>query len=249
LHDIPSSHCRLHDQEYSLKDDCSAAFYGETATIKVGTGSDQQSFHVHRELLSFYSQYFRAAFNGDFAEAESGVVELETEDPAVFASFVAWLYTRKIRTDQIDTKNSTEYFLSIVKLWIFADRRQIPLLMNEMIDTLQQVALEVKLLPTSSFQEVYKNTSDNSLLRRMLVDMSQRLGSETLAECMTRHPENFPKDYLFDMVKAQLSTSPPVRLCVTQYGKLELCPFFHVHEDGANCMKKGTKRSRGVMEM
>lgn len=162
---------------------------------------------------------------------------------------MANLYTSKIRNDQIDTKNSTEYFLSIVKLWIFADRRQIPLLMNEMIDTLQQFALEVKLLPTSSFREVYANTANASLLRRMLVDMSVRLGSETLADCMTLRPENFPKDYLFDLVKAQLLTNPPQRLYVTDYGSLELCPFFNVHEEGATCMKKGTKRSRGVMEM
>ena len=78
-----------------------SAHLGETATIEVGTGENRQTFYIHRDLLLFYSGYFKGALNGGFAEANSGIVKPNTEEPAVFAGFVKWLYTQKARKDQI----------------------------------------------------------------------------------------------------------------------------------------------------
>lgn len=74
----------------------SSAYLGETATIEVGTGLNKKTFHVHRDLLSFYSGYFKAALRGGFAEATSGVVQLETEEPVVFEGFVKWFTHTKL---------------------------------------------------------------------------------------------------------------------------------------------------------
>lgn len=51
---------------------------------------------MHRELLCDRSEFFRAACNGNFKEAE-GVVKLPEQDPATFKHFIYWLYTEKIR--------------------------------------------------------------------------------------------------------------------------------------------------------
>jgi hypothetical protein len=60
----------------------------EIATIKVSTGKMERTFHAHRGLLSLYSGYFKAALDGRFAEAQSGVLELEIEEPDVFEEFL-----------------------------------------------------------------------------------------------------------------------------------------------------------------
>lgn len=51
---------------------------------------------MHKELLCDRSEFFRAACNGNFKEAE-GVVKLPEQDPATFKHFIYWLYTENIR--------------------------------------------------------------------------------------------------------------------------------------------------------
>lgn len=77
--------------------------------VKVGA-NPAASFFLHKGALSFYSRYFRGAINGSFAEANSGIVNLSTEDPAVFKRFVAWLYTRKL---ELEESSEGERFESI----------------------------------------------------------------------------------------------------------------------------------------
>lgn len=220
---------------------CSSAYIGETATIEVGAGTNKQTFHVHRDLLSFYSDYFRAALNGSFAEARTGTIELETEEPAVLEGFVKWLYTQKFLQDKITEENNVEFFESVVKLWIFADRRGIPLLMNEMIDCLQQSIVEAWILPKLTITEIYNNTTEESGLRRMIVDTYASLAGDEQATGMMYDSDVYMQNFLIDLVKsliAEDSRKPP--LTQEQYEKVEMCPSFHVHEEGVQCKKKGT---------
>ena len=89
-----------------------------------------------------------------------------------FAGFVEWLYTHKHRADAITELNDHDQSTSAVKLWIFADRRKIPLLMNEMVDSLQKSVVTAWVLPSHRINEVYENTTTGSTLRRMVVDMN-----------------------------------------------------------------------------
>ncbi len=51
---------------------------------------------MHKEVLCDRSEFFRAACNGQFKEAE-GVVDLPEQDPTTFKHFIYWLYTEKLR--------------------------------------------------------------------------------------------------------------------------------------------------------
>lgn len=112
------------------------------ATIEVGDGEVKRTFYAHRGLLTFYSGYFKAALEGGFAEAQSGVIKLETEEPSVFEAFITWLYTRKACAKVINPDTACEHYELVVKLWIFANRRDIPLLMNEMVDSLHRAVVD-----------------------------------------------------------------------------------------------------------
>jgi hypothetical protein len=215
----------------------------------VGTGTNTKTFHVHRVLISWYSGYFKAALNGGFAEARSGVIKLEIEEPAVFESFVKWLYTQKARRDAITSANYDEYFQSIVKLWIFADRREVPLLMNEMIDFLHQSMVAVWVLPGRPITEIYDNNTEGSTLRRMVVDMYASIAGDRLTKNMSERSEDFTKPFLIDWVKVMIANNVrKPRMLREDYKKAEMCPSFHVHEEGVKCTKKGTKRPRDEME-
>lgn len=204
---------------------------------------------MHRDLLSFYSGYFRAALNGGFAEAGSGIVKLEIEEPDVFEGFVQWIYTTKARTDEITKQNESEYFSSIVKLWIFADRRDIPLLMNEMVDSSQQSMLTAWILPESTIAEIYNNTAEGSGLRRVIVHMFSSLSGDNVAANMQYDSQAYVQNFVIDFVKSLIAnnTRKPV-LTREQYREVEMCPSFHVHEEGVKCTKKGAKRSSDELE-
>lgn len=64
--------------------------------VTVLVGPEQASFAVHKELLCYRSEFFQAACNGRFKEAE-GVVKLPEQDSATFKHFIYWLYTEKLR--------------------------------------------------------------------------------------------------------------------------------------------------------
>jgi hypothetical protein len=227
----------------------SSVYSGETTTIEVGTGPNKQTFYVHRGLLSFYSGYFRAALDGGFLEANTGVVKLEIEEPTVFDGFVKWLYTTKVCKDDITEQNNAEYFNFIVKLWIFGDRREIPLLMNEMIDFLHQSVVRAWMLPSNSVTEVYDNTTEESALRRLLVDMYANLAAKKHAVSFTPGSDTYNKQFRCDLVKSLIADKPrrPL-LSKSQVRGVEMCPSFHVHEEGVTCTGDGIKRSSDEME-
>ncbi|KAG9578488.1 hypothetical protein KCU77_g7878, partial [Aureobasidium melanogenum] len=64
--------------------------------VTVVVGPSKKEFAIHKDLLSFYSDYFRAAFNGSFVEATDKKIELNDVNQEVFENFHAWLYTRKL---------------------------------------------------------------------------------------------------------------------------------------------------------
>lgn len=137
--------------------------------------------------------------------------------------------------------------MSIAKLWIFADRREIPLLMNEMVDFLHQKMVAAWYLPNSTLTESYDNTTEENCLRRMVVDMYATLTGSTQAASMLNKSNCYPQHFLIDPVQGLIERASRM-LTKKEYRKADMCPSFHVHEEGVSCTKKGKKRSSGEME-
>lgn len=68
--------------------------YGPLITTHVG--SEKQCFHIHESLLCQASDFFKAACNSNFKEAD-GVIDLPEQNLEVFKHFIYWLYTGKLR--------------------------------------------------------------------------------------------------------------------------------------------------------
>jgi hypothetical protein len=69
----------------SLEDDNNAV------VIKVGKDIEQVTFTLRKDALVAASNYFDASLNGRFAEAQTGIVILENENPNYFNVFIRWL--------------------------------------------------------------------------------------------------------------------------------------------------------------
>lgn len=213
----------------------SSSAYGDTLTIEVGDGNAKKLFYAHKGLLSFYSGYFRALVGGSWSESKTGVAKLQTEDPDVFERFMLWLYTNKIFDDTL--KMSTGV---IIRLWLFADRRNIPLLMNEMIDEMHTTIGEFWVVPTIHLHELYEHTSEDSAMRRMVIYSIAR----TVDQAVLKEKEDvdrWPREALVEMLRLTLAEPRDLSLGKTLYKALEMCPAYHVHEEGVSCKKKSAK--------
>ena len=216
--------------------------YGSQATIIIGTDDDKRIFHVDQSLLTFYSGYFSAALSGRWTAAEDDAIRLDTETPRTFERFVSWLYTRSI-TDDDDEKANCQL---IIDLWLFADCREIPLLMNEMLDALKDRIVTEKSIPTTLLGTTYERTMPGSALRRMIVHAITATASERLVTDDSKKV-HWPHDVLWDIMKELLKVPRPQPVGVASYAAMDICPLFHTHEEGVRCVSKGTKRSSEEM--
>lgn len=201
------------------------------ATIEVGIEEQKRTFYAYRGLLSFYSGYFQAALKGSWAEAETGRFVFAEEDIDVVERFVLWLNSRRItdKTPELD-------FDIILRLWLFADRRDIPFLMNEMIDCLQRAIIERTTMPVESLHLVYENTSPSCPLRRMLVESFRNLCNPNDFS-VEAYIDMWPKQALWDLAKALCTIPRPDLSSLELFEQASMCRF-HVHEDGVRCPVK-----------
>jgi hypothetical protein len=86
-----------------------ATHLSDLVTVKIGP--EKKTYSVHASFLTYHSEYFRAALNGSWKEAEDRVVTLEDVEPDAFEVFVDWLYTQQIPAElkeQLDNFATTD---------------------------------------------------------------------------------------------------------------------------------------------
>ena len=196
--------------------------------VRVGTG-ETKDFQIHKGLLCYFSGYFRAALSGKWVENSERVLELPTEDISIFAKFAGWLYTTSI-------SDNSEWptFDEICQVWAFADRREIPMLMNAMINTLSFKVNEEQSFPTEQVGFIYDNTTPEAGLRRLISDMAGRLRypDQLLTDENRQH---WPADAVWDLIKMMCAQTRKRRdKQATAKHPHPLCDF-HCHEEGVRC--------------
>jgi len=114
---------------------------------------------------------------------------------------------------------------------------------------LHESTLAAWLFPMNTLTEIYHNTTEESCLRRMVVDMYATLAGSSQASKMTSQSKSYPQHFLIDLVKKFIESNPlKPQMMRDEYTKVDMCPSFHVHEEGVSCTKKGKKRSSGEIE-
>lgn len=197
--------------------------------VIVGEGAGSKTFKLHKGVLCFYSSYFEKAFKGGFEEARKGVVELPTEDVDIFERFVLWLYTRRL--DALSAQDLTLYG-QLFRLWTFADRRGIPLLMNECMNAIRDEVVELWCSPLDMLHFIYANTVPSSGLRRFMI---------YIIGCCYNFKDNdekdWPRDALCDLLRLKWNWDKSQQLTRSDVAKMDMCKY-HEHDKDVTCSKK-----------
>ncbi|KAI4747143.1 hypothetical protein E4T50_02498 [Aureobasidium sp. EXF-12298] len=146
--------------------------YSEMVTVVVG--DSKQPFVLHKGLLCFYSDFFRAAFEGSFKESTERKIDLPDVGIDVFKAFQVWLYSQSLCNFE-DPQDSSQpptfpQWHVMALLWVFGDKYQIPLLQNSVIDALMDRIKETQAFHTVIVQVAYQQTMQASPLRRFAID-------------------------------------------------------------------------------
>ncbi|KAE9380270.1 hypothetical protein N431DRAFT_361779 [Stipitochalara longipes BDJ] len=170
--------------------------------IYIKAGKEGQDFGIHKELISHYSPYFRAAFTSGFEEAKTGIMKLPEVKTEVFEIFYAWLYRQKLwdkNSKQEDWPDTED----LVKLYTFADMVRIPSLQNQALRAIHKISDINNNFPYSMIDYVWGNTTSSSPLRRYFLDqIIWESATEALEEC----EEDFSSEVRMDIIKSMNRT-------------------------------------------
>ncbi|KAI9877699.1 MAG: hypothetical protein M1830_003106, partial [Pleopsidium flavum] len=102
----------------------------------ITVGSEAQPLKVHRDLICFYSHFFRAALRSPFKKSLDGKVHLPDDPVEVLELFMRWLYTQKLTNGECEPRNLSRTLL--FDLYVFADKCDIPQLQNKVVDLVME---------------------------------------------------------------------------------------------------------------
>ncbi|THX26430.1 hypothetical protein D6D10_09702 [Aureobasidium pullulans] len=190
----------------------------------------KQGFHIHKGVLSFWSDYYRGMLNGSFREAKKKTLTSD-EDPYIFTIFESFCYTNQL-TDGAVTKGTDLLFTTLVRLWIFGDRVIAPALQNMAMTALMEKSVTGNVVPIERVLYVYENTMPRSPLRRWFID---RIAHTTCIQSWLSENEPWWNE---EILKDLLVVSSGLNDLDREQNKLpayRLGCYYHVHNEGKGC--------------
>ncbi|CAG8950401.1 hypothetical protein HYFRA_00006894 [Hymenoscyphus fraxineus] len=178
-------------------------FSQELITLLSGPPTDLSSFVVHKCFAVHYSPVLKAAFEHQATAAPHplGITyQLDEEDKTTTEFLVQWLYTQDIQPAQLKpdaTYNSAE-ILSIVKLWLLAERLEMPSLQNAAIKKINDCHTQFRMFNYNDINYIWSATKEGSLLRLYYIDLMFVISQR----CFTKFVKTLEKNVLGDLATA-----------------------------------------------
>ncbi|KAG9513494.1 hypothetical protein KCV07_g8722, partial [Aureobasidium melanogenum] len=221
-----SSQCTLYRLTLdSLLLESRDAVTGPTAQIIVGSGQDIQEFSIHKKLLCDSSTYFKAALTNGFAETHDQEITLDDESPAIFRTYVVWLYQTRLDRDTMP-EGDQEVQRHMLELYVFADKRGITNLANDTI-TMLASRWSIRCVDLDDIEWLFSLISRRSELYQLLVDkLLLELREDTESESRFINGD-LPRIALVDLVRRSESLT-------TDFNTSEACfesvCHYHIHD-------------------
>ncbi|KAL8753187.1 MAG: hypothetical protein Q9199_005233 [Rusavskia elegans] len=179
------------------------------SVVTVNVGSDdhthtQDSYSTHRELLCYYSPFFRSMMNGSWEEAKSNIINLPADEPQVYEIFQNWLYGAGLDLELGQTKDMS----LLLSLWIFGDKVQVPWFQNAAIEALRIAIIEPpREFRLKDIQTAFENSGEGSPIRKLIVDGYVWEGS--LKGLMDKfQDEGYPKAFITQFFEGYVEAFP-----------------------------------------
>ncbi len=140
--------------------------------VTLHVGPDRNTFHVHQEILFKSSPVFKAAFSGACRESSEHRMALPEDDPETVERLMQWMYFKSLGlTKAVCPKTSDERYWQLAKLNTLADKFDVGLLKNSIIDELFALKMTPNVTPPQPpvIAYIYENTTETSFLRKLIV--------------------------------------------------------------------------------
>ena len=143
-------------------------------------------FKVYKDFLVYSSQFFNAAFNGNFAEANTQTMKLHDTNAKAFGLLVSYIYIGELENGGVITADD------LLHLWILADRVLMPKLQNHVLKIVETIG---EFEPSKGvLKMIYHPDRQYSVLRDFLSEFFALNQCAALA-----NPEDLPKEMLAEI--------------------------------------------------
>jgi hypothetical protein len=185
---------------------------------------------VHKEVACLYCPVFEAAFKSDFIEGQTQTYKLEDITVDAFQYVVYWFYSQKLKTFVVSPAEIKEWStkmlgdksvqpnaipksrigkmlrercFSLCRVWVLADRLQIPRLQNLVTDELERTRAELGVTDLGVLNLIYDPKQlavpKGAVLREYFVETIRNFaGVKPMEACQ----EFFPRELLLECVIA-----------------------------------------------
>ncbi|PMD41662.1 hypothetical protein L207DRAFT_528268 [Hyaloscypha variabilis F] len=206
--------------------------------IILEVGDKKDKFLVHRSVLAATGDFFEAACKPVWLKG-SNVIELPADDPDTIQTLVNWMYSDEIWSSgerQVCTFENTlgealaSPFGLFAKLYILAEKYQIVRLKNDAIDAMINYN-EYTDLPISLISYLYDNTTQDSVVRRLILDIVR---CEWNRDQFLDFAERMCRDFLVDLAVPSFDLSAAEFDKYTRDLQLphsQFCMRYHTHSD------------------
>ncbi|KAE8446886.1 hypothetical protein EG329_011517 [Mollisiaceae sp. DMI_Dod_QoI] len=177
----------------------------EFVTLIANKDNAGVKFTMHKEFACHYPPVLKAAFEGEFVEAQTQTYIISDYEEDVVRDLVEWFYSQQVsglcsilpfKIERFE--HSAKITLNLTKLWILADNLLIPGLQNYTIRQLKGVCNYYNYGPLQCFTFVYEHTGSSSPLRRWFL---QRCARDMPSNSYSKFADGFPKEMLLELVE------------------------------------------------
>ncbi|KAE9376527.1 hypothetical protein N431DRAFT_452942 [Stipitochalara longipes BDJ] len=172
-------------------------------TILAGKGDAQEEFRVHKNVITYFSPFFDAAFNSNFIEGQTQTMTLEDIEAPIFGLFNNWLYIRKVEREDGNALQLIEY----AKLWSLSQRFLIPKLQAYLLKAIENTHPSTDASSGSTLKDfqhyayvVAKQQEDSDLKEIAVKKTLSSLKQNNIDEII----DNLPEGMLVEVTKVVL---------------------------------------------
>jgi hypothetical protein len=148
-------------------------------------GPKKELFTAHKNFVIHHSPVFEAAFSKCFIEGQTKAYALNETEPRTFEMFLEWVYGQNI-IPSLPFDHFSIDPMAYCRLWILADKYQVPRLQNEIMRFLWRLKSSIPVTPVpvekeishDNIQEIYDKTMNGSPLRMFLAEHMAAFGLE-----------------------------------------------------------------------
>lgn len=217
--------------------------------ITILVGEKESPCRIHESVLIETSGYFRMSLKGPWTESQ-GTVTLPELDTGLFGNYLMYAHYDRIglgiagQTGELDIG---VMYTQLARLYFVADYLQADGLKDIVINAWIDKFTEKQLYCVSLAAEIYSNTTDNSPLRRLYVDIhvwvgkGEAIGSgnTSIIKTETSPDSDGPSEFFIDITRTFAASGAALWDAEEDYPWIKDRCSYHEHADNLVCVRAG----------